>query len=371
MDALVERVARLVGEAVERRVCSAAAVAVAVGGDLVVRHWTGVTQRVGDDGADIPAAERTPVSAATLFDLASLTKVYSAHTLLGLVADGALALDAPIAELLPEYRAEPRTQVTLRHLLTHTSGLPPEWNGWRPHAERRLLAPEAWPPPRAALLADLAATPLTAPPGTRHDYACTGYLTAMLLAERATGESWETLVHRHTLDPLGLAATTFRPDPARTAATEYQPELGRGTVHGTVHDEAAWSLGGAAGNAGLFATLDDVLRFAEAIRRGEDERAATWMWHDQLPTALPPRARRPSYGQALGLRIGELSWMGPAGAGSRGHTGFTGTSLQIDRARAVTVVLLTNAVHPTRTAPGAHPLRAALADAAMEFACTS
>jgi CubicO group peptidase (beta-lactamase class C family) len=147
----------------------------------------------------------------------------------------------------------------------------------------------------------------------------------------------------------------------RTVATEYQPALARGTVRGTVHDEASWSLGGTAGNAGLFATLGDVARFTEAIRRGEDERTGVWMWDDQLPGILPPDAERPPHGASLGLRIGETAWMGASGADCRGHTGFTGTSLQIDRGRGVTVVLLTNRVHPTRDGGSAHPLRAAVA----------
>ncbi|MBF9066940.1 serine hydrolase domain-containing protein [Streptacidiphilus fuscans] len=366
----MNRISDLLDAAVARGTCSAAAVAVTVHGEPVLRYGTGVLQRFDDDCAELPAGRQQPVTPETLFDLASVTKAYSAHTLLGLVASGTLALDAPLADHLPEYREGERPKVTLRHLLTHTSGLPAVWDGWRPAAERR-AAPNAlasWPPDRRTLLADLAATPLTAPPGTRWEYACTGYLTAMLLAERATGEPWEALVARHTLAPLGLAATTFRPDPARTAATEHQPQFARGTVRGTVHDEASWSLGGTAANAGLFAPLEDVARFAEAIRRGEDERTAAWMWEDQLPDVLPPDAERPPHGASLGLRIGETVWMGAAGRRSRGHTGFTGTSMQIDRERGLTVVLLTNRVHPTRDGGSVHPLRAAVADAATALA---
>ncbi|MEY9936838.1 serine hydrolase domain-containing protein [Streptacidiphilus sp. MAP5-3] len=369
----LHRITALVDAAVARRTCSAAVVAVTVLGEPVLRHRTGVLQQVGDDGTELPADRQQSVDPDTLFDLASVTKAYSAHTLLGLVASGALALDAPLAEQLPEYREGERAKVTLRQLLTHTSGLPAVWDGWRPAAEGRTApgAQGSWPPDRRALLADLAATPLTAPPGTRWEYACTGYLTAMLLAERATGEPWEALVRRHTLTPLGLAATTFRPDPARTAATERQPEFARGTVRGIVHDEASWSLGGTAANAGLFATLEDVVRFAEAVRRGEDERTAAWMWDDQLPTVLPPDGERPSHGASLGLRIGETAWMGTAGVASRGHTGFTGTSLLTDRDRGLTVVLLTNRVHPTRDGGSVHPLRAAVADAAQAFAAAT
>jgi CubicO group peptidase (beta-lactamase class C family) len=366
VSAALRRIAALVDQAVADGVCSAAAVAVDVDGAPALRHWAGVLQRIGDDGAELPAAERPPVRPDTCFDLASVTKVYSAHTLLGLVAEGVLALDAPVARWLPEYREGARSEVTLRHLLTHTSGLPAVWDGWREAVRRR--APDGAPPSapdRRALTADLAAVPLAAPPGTRWVYACTGYLTAMLLAERATGRPWAELVRRHTLDPLGLAATTFRPDRERTAATEYQPEFGRGTVRGVVHDEAAWSLGGTAANAGLFAPLEDVLRFAEAIRRGEEERTAVWMWDDQLPSVLRPEAQRPPHGVSLGLRIGETAWMGPEGSACRGHTGFTGTSLQIDRARGVSVVLLTNRVHPTREGRPVHPLRAATATAAL------
>jgi CubicO group peptidase (beta-lactamase class C family) len=370
------RIRALVDDAVAQGVCSAAAVGVTIDGLPAVRVVAGVLQRVGDDGAPLPAEGLRPAAPDTLFDLASLTKVFSAHTLLGLVAAGALALDEPIAAWLPEYADGERRRVTLRHLLTHTSGLPATWSGWRAPLARILAATDPAAPPfravpagdRGALAADLAVTPLTALPGERWEYACTGYLTAMLVAERATGEAWGPLVARHTLQPLSLTTITFRPDRSGTAATEYQPELHRGVVRGDVHDEASWSLGGESANAGLFGDLAGVTRFAEAIRAGGDERTATLMWEDQLPRVLgcpgTPHGGH-AYGASLGLRIGESAWMGRHGAASRGHTGFTGTSIQIDRDRAASIVVLTNRVHPSRAGEGTQELRAAVADAVL------
>jgi CubicO group peptidase (beta-lactamase class C family) len=370
------RIRMLVDDAVARRVCSAAGVAVTIDGSPAVRVVAGVLQRVGDDGSELPDEDRRPATADTLFDLASVTKVYSAHTFLGLVAAGVFALDEPIAGWMPEYEEGERRRVTLRHLLTHTSGLPATWSGWQEPFARILAATDPDAPPframpvidRDELVADLAATPLTALPGERWEYACTGFNTAMLVAERATGQAWGTLVARHTLEPLGLVTTTFRPDRSRTAASEYQPELHRGVTRGDVHDESSWSLGGVAANAGLFGDLEGVTHFAETLRAGGDERTATLMWNDQLPCTLG-RPGTPhgghEFGASLGLRIGESSWMGEHGSTSRGHTGFTGTSVQIDRDRATTIVILTNRVHPSRVGEEMQALRAAIADAVL------
>jgi len=378
---LEARLTTLLDVALDSGVASAAAAVVVVDGTVAARSVRGTVATVDDDGAPIPAEGRTPVADGALFDLASVTKTYSAYTLLRVVESGVLGLDDPIAEHLPEYRDDPdRRSVTLRHLLTHTSGLPATWPGWRAPFEQALAAlPDGAPPfrasplpDRAPLRTDLARTTLTAPPGRHWEYACTGFNTAMLVAEAATGESWADLVSRETLVPLGLADTLYRPaDAGRrddVVSTEYQPELHRGVVRGDVHDESSWSLGGATANAGLFADVDDVARFGEVIRRGETEVTARWMWDDQLP-AVTGRAdpRGDGTGASLGLRVGETSWMGAPGGGSRGHTGFTGTSVQVDRDAGLTIVLLTNRVHPTRHGSGTTDLRRAVAE--LAFAC--
>lgn len=372
VNALTSRIYVELDQARTAGAFSAAAVAVSVAGHTEVLDAIGDLAVVNDHGDPIAAWEREPADIETLFDLASVTKVYSAHTFLRLVEKGILGLDEPIATWLPAYGDGAKRAVTLRHLLTHTSGLPATWNGWRSPlarvlAHRRADEPALTDTPladRDALLADLESIPLGAEPGTRWEYACTGFNTAMLVAERATGRRWEELLLAETLEPLGLADTTVRPERHRAAASEWQPELARGTIRGIVHDESSWSLGGGAANAGLFASAADVLAFAEAIRLGQTGPMQAMMWEDQLPCVLPvpTNSGHPGFGASLGLRIGETSLIGDASKSVRGHTGFTGTSIAIDRDAEWSFVLLTNRVHPSRANDGVNVLRARIAD---------
>ena len=205
--------------------------------------------------------------------------------------------------------------------------------------------------------------------GTRFTYSCANYNTTMVYLEAVTGRPWRELVREYTLEPLGLSGVTADPEPELTAATEYQPELNRGVVVGVVHDEAAWSLGGGAGNAGLFATARGLLRFAEQLRAGSGQVLGRWMWDDALTQSLGRATASPEggFGSSLGLRIGDAEFMGSS-ATMRGHTGFTGTSLLVDRETEVSLVLLTNRVHPSRDLGGIQPIRAVLADLAVAAA---
>lgn len=351
---------------------SAAGVAVAADSGPLVSFVVGELAAYDDDGEALAPDRREPAGPDTYFDLASLTKAFSAHTLLMLVERGLLGLDRPLAEDLPAYATAQKAGVTLRHLLTHTSGLPPTWDGWRP-AVRDVLARRSGCEPlqrspvsdRAALVDDLLALPLEAPPATRFAYSCVGFNTAMALAEQVTGRAWTELVTEQTLVPLGLdEQITFTPPVSRTAATELQPELQRGVVRAQVHDETAWALGGAA-NAGLFGTLDGVRDYFEIIRAGADDITRTLLWANQLPALLGRDRSEHSeagFGQSLGLRIGDRGAMGARGGEARGHTGFTGTSAQTDRRAGLTIVVLTNRVHPSRDGIGIDGLRAEIAD---------
>ncbi|WP_083508623.1 serine hydrolase domain-containing protein [Arthrobacter alpinus] len=313
-----------------------------------------------------------PATAGTYFDLASVTKVFTAVTALSLVDSGALALDEPISTWLPSFRSGHgnggKSTVTLRHLLTHTSGLPAVWPGWR----SALATGTAFN--RQDLLADLLSMELTAVPGSHFDYSCVGFNTVMALAEHVTGRPWAGLVREQVLEklcnggcPSGLVELTGRPDPELCAPTEFQPEYGRGLIQGLVHDESAWSLGGLSGNAGLFGTAPSLAAFGEDLLAGLpgilSPTMAAEMWQDQLPLVLGGNAESggPGYGHGLGLRIGQESWMG-AHPGARGHNGFTGTSLLVDREAGIAAALLTNRVHPSRTLSNVTALRHAVAD---------
>ncbi len=310
-------------------------------------------------GTLVPAELREPATYSTVFDLASVTKVFTATVLMTLVEDGKLRLDHPVAEWLPSFGDGARAEVTLRHLLVHTSGLPPVLRLWEDS------------PDHASRVRAILEAPLMRQPGEAFEYSCVGYLVAGLLAEEVTGGSLPDLVEERVCRPLGLTDTCFRPGPARAsraAATEDQTSIGRGMVRGSVHDENAWSLGGAVGNAGLFGTAADLARFGEMLLRDGaidglrvlSAESVQEMTRDQLPTHLDPGFRH-----GLGVRIADPNWMGAlAATNAFGHTGFTGTSFVVDRTRDLVAVLLTNRVHPHRDASDIAGVRRAVADLA-------
>lgn len=316
-------------------------------------------------GRAAPAGERTAMRTDTVFDIASLTKLFVAVTALRLVELGMIDLDRPLSESLLSYRARPgglgREHVTPRQLLCHVSG---HMSGLEP--TQRANGPAA---AREAVLN----VPLVAPPNRRFRYSCLNYITLGLLCEHATGEPLDTLVGRLVIAPLGLPDTGYRPDPVllpRIAATEDDPEGKLGMLRGVVHDETARALGGVSGNAGLFSTAADLAVFGEMLRCGGAVgerrvlRAETVaeMLHDQLPADLEPD-HSPDYGHGLGPRLGDATFMGALAADRAfGHTGFTGTSLVVDPTRGLTLVLCANGVHPDRTWSDLGPTRRAVAD---------
>lgn len=319
---------------------------------LILRDGAVVDEAVAGDalryadaaGTELPPAERVPVQRDTRFDLASLTKLFTTVAALTLVDEGALTLDAPIHPHLPTFASGLRRSVSLRHLLTHTSGLPALLELWTDHPTIEAR--------RAAVLR----APLERPVGGTFVYSDLGFITVGWLLEAITGQTLAALVTERICGPLGLRDTGFLPEPgdiARVAATEDESPVGRGMVRGSVHDENAWSLGGAVGHAGIFSTAGDVARLGELLRRGGTldgvsvlrEATVEQMLADQLPDWIDPGFR-----QGLGVRIADPASQGPlAGPRTAGHTGFTGTSVVIDRDGGRVVVLLTNRVHPSRT----------------------
>lgn len=309
-------------------------------------------------GSPLPSDEQVPVTEETLFDLASLTKLFTASVITTLSERGLLDLDEPLHRFFESYEAPDRDRVTVRHLLTHTSGLPPTVSVWRD-------VPDASDRPAAVL-----ATPLEAEPGTRFAYSCAGFITLGLLAEQLTGKPLDDLVHRLVCEPLGLTRTSYRPldrldgiAPNQIAATEcYDASDHRGIVH----DETAASLGAVAGNAGLFGPAADLLRFGRFFLDGTTVGAApisdegrAEMLRPQLPDTIEN-----GYQSGLGFRIDDQGFMGSlVGRGTAyGHTGFTGTSLVIDHDRGLVLAVLTNRVHPSREWSELQPFRRAIAD---------
>lgn len=341
---VTQNIQQLIDQAVATKVAPAISCSVVVGG-----QW-------------LPTVTAGAADSESYFDLASVTKLFTSVTALSLVASGELALNEPIGQKLPQYANSAKERVTLRHLLTHTSGLPSEWRGWLAalNEGRAFSRPE--------LIRDLLETDLEAAPGSRFAYSCAGFNTIMALSEHVTRRPWAQLLEDRLLSLLPTGSITGSPVIEETMPTELQPQLGRGHVHGIVHDEAAWSLGGLSGNAGMFATSAGLAEFGEALRTDLagilPEDLATEMWKDQLPRMLGENLdpADPGYGQGLGLRINQQSWMSSHSYTARGHGGFTGTSLLVDKDKGLTIALLSNRVNPSRDGNDASELRKAVAD---------
>lgn len=324
-------------------VIPSAVAVIAVDGEIADAAAAGELVRYTDpDGTLAPT--RPPARRDSVFDLASVSKLFTTAVILSLVSQDRLDLDAPVATWLPDHYGD-RTHVTLRHLLTHTAGLQPT---------HRV---DGVPP--AGRLDTILATPITSPVGGPYLYTDVGMITVGRIAEVAGGAPLDTLVRDLVTTPLGLRDTGYRRigtpsshDPARIARTECHRAVGE------VHDETAHSLGGVAGHAGVFSTADDLVRFGEALRLG------------RLPLTDEMTREHPvqdaAFRHGLGVRIGDPGIVGPL-TDAYGHSGFTGTSLVVDRDHKLTVVLLTNAVHPVRGRPGIRELRNAVSAEALRI----
>ncbi|GGX52743.1 serine hydrolase domain-containing protein [Streptomyces minutiscleroticus] len=295
-----------------------------------------------DSGVELPPEARVPMTVDTPFDLASLTKLFTSVAAVQQLERGTLGLDAPVAAYLPEFTAAAEHGITVRQLLTHTSGLRPE------------LPLHDLPSAAARLAALRAEAPLTGP-GTAYRYSDLNLLLLQHVLERVTGRPLDALVRDGITRPLGMAATRFGPCPG-AAATEDQRrpwgKVNRGMLRGVVHDENAWALGGVAGHAGLFSTGRDLAVLCRALLSGGAYGTARVLGADHVRLMLAP--------PGLGFAVDQPWFMGdPAPAGTAGHTGFTGTSLLLDPTTDTFLVLLANTVHPRRRPPDNGPRAAA------------
>lgn len=387
MTPLLAGVAGILEEGRREGVAPALSAAVFRGGELVHVSWHG----------EIPVPGARPLRRDDLFDVASLTKVMATATLAAqLVAEGVLRLDEPVAARLPGFEAGGKEKVTLRHLLAHASGLP----RWRPYYELAAADPVAGAafrrpgerPPFRSLLGSFArgrelvraaalAEPIEAPPGSRAVYCDPGFLVLGFLLEEVTGTSLSALADRRVFRPLGLSSTFFLDGLApvqtiaRAAGRAFAPteqcEHRHEVNQGTVNDDNAWAVGGAAGHAGVFSTALEVAAVGQAwlgALCGNESSVVPAAVADEFARrdSTPGSTRALGWdtpsaeSSSLGTKLGRRGW------GAIGHLGFTGTSLWIDRNREVVVALLTNRVHLSRENERIRPFRPRFHDAVAE-----
>jgi len=294
------------------------------------------------------ASPENDVTADTVYDLASLTKVVAClPALLKLLEAGEIHLGQKVNHFFSNagWFQEPSLgDVTLEELTLHSSGLP----AWTPMF--------AWVSGREAQRANVLQSALSGKRG-EYDYSDLGVMVLGMVIERIVGESLDSFVAREVFAPLGMSSVRYGPLPSgsRVAPTEDDGWRGR-LLAGEVHDENAWSLGGVSAHAGLFGAAADVLDYARAWLC-ED---VPFCGSDWLQEATRDRSRGSGPPRGILWRLNSDNW--PVGStissSAYGHTGFTGTSILIDPVQDWACVLLTNRVHPRRgSAEGVMALR--------------
>jgi len=314
---------------------------------LIGRESTVLYMQAFGQRAVLP--EQEPMTGDTIFDLASLTKVVATTTsVMKLVEEGRIRLSDPVARYIPEFGRYGKRTITIRHVMTHVSGLRPdldlevEFSGVE-EAIRR--ASEEVP---------------IAPPGERFLYSDINYVLLGDIVARVGGERLDRYAKTHVFDPLGMRDTMFLPPESlrpRIAPTERCEPLAwpcdpsrAPFLRGIVHDPTARRMGGVAGHAGLFSTAADLSRFCQMILNGGRLGSVRILSPVTVAKMTSP-ATPPGMANVRGLGWDiDSSYSANRGelfpVGSFGHTGFTGTSLWLDPQTKSYVVFLSNRVHP-------------------------
>ncbi|MGW4013128.1 serine hydrolase [Streptomyces sp. NPDC004763] len=298
-----------------------------------------------DTGVEFPAGQQIPMAEDTVFDLASISKLFTSILAVQQLERGALELEAPVASYLPDFGRAGKQGVTIRQLLTHTSG----FRAWIPlysaptYEERvRLVYDEA---------------PVN-DPGTAYLYSDLNMISLQLVLEKVTGRTLDVLLRDGITRPLGLDRTRYNP-PASwrpgIAATEDArlpwSGLDRGLVWGEVHDENAFSLGGVAGHAGVFSCAWDLAVLGRTLLNGGSYGRVRILRPESVELMFTDfNTDFPGDEHGLGFELYQHWYMGAmATPRTAGHTGFTGTSLVLDPTTDSFLVVLGNSVHPVRS----------------------
>jgi CubicO group peptidase (beta-lactamase class C family) len=320
-----------------------------------------VVEHLSVRGMAVLRPERIPMTQATIFDLASLTKPIATTTaVLQLVHDGAIALDDPVSKVLPAFSDRGKDEVTVRHLLTHSSGLKP----WRAYHElliekerktgvQTIATSEA----RELIIDRTVRSGLVHEPGEAAVYGDLDFIVLGALVEAVVQQPLDAYCAERIFRPFGMESTFFlrntpagsplsEPERRKFAATENCPWRNR-ILWGEVHDPNASAMGGVAGHAGLFAPVGDVIRFGQIVLDCYHGRSD--LLPRELLAAFFARQKLPANSDwALGW---DTPTEGASSSGqhfsrnSIGHLGFTGTSLWIDLDREAVIAMLTNRVH--------------------------
>ncbi len=301
-----------------------------------------------------------PIATDEIFDLASLSKVIGTTSAVAVLYEqNKLSLDAPVVNYIPEFvGSRGHNQVTIRELLTHSSGL-----------RLGLMYKKAIN--KLQVLQEVYAAPLITPPGSRFFYRDANFILLGDVVERVSGRPLNAVLQAHVFGPLQMTGTGYNPAETlltRTAPTEMDSILRHRVVRGEVHDENCYTMGGVCGHAGLFSTAGDLAAYAQMMLNGGKYNGEQILKSSTV-TLFTSRQNLPTgSSRALGWDTPMSgSFAGPlASAHAILHTGFTGTSVYIDFERDASIILLTNRVYPTRDNPKIAEARIAIHTAILQ-----
>jgi serine-type D-Ala-D-Ala carboxypeptidase len=334
------------------------------GAIAVVGNRAGIiaTYAVGHlDWAPSPAPDEH-----TMWDIASLSKVVGVTTaIMQLMEQHRVDLNAPLQQYIPTWTGPNKNKVTIRHLLTHTSGLP----AFKAYDEI------THDPDSLAKL--MFTTPLDTLPGAKMVYSDIGAYMLGRLVEKISGQTLDAYLHDYVFEPLRMTETMYKPPASlipRIAPTEVDPRRG-GLVRGKVHDERAYYLGGVSAHAGIFSSAHDLSRFARMYLNGGTldgvriiQPSSIALFTAYVDSTFSNRGIGWQKPDLPGMRFTTPSaaWSGQfMSRAAFGHTGFTGTSIAIDPPNDTFIILLSNRVNPTRNNNKITAVRRQLADAVM------
>jgi CubicO group peptidase (beta-lactamase class C family) len=334
-----------------------AVVLAARNGTIVQHSASGYALRYSDDKpTELPQDQWIPMRNDTIFDLASMSKLFTTIVALQEVERGQINLDATVASYLPDFAQNGKDAITLRQLLTHVSGLRPDLPFYNYTG-------------RAAQEQALYAEKLQNPVGAAYVYSDLNLITMQFVLEKVTGKTLDALVRDGITAPLGLSDTGYNPPAAekqRIAATEYEhtpyAALNRGLVWGQVHDENSYALGGVAGHAGVFSTAHDIAILAQMILDGGRYGHTRVLRESSVRQIFTNYNQKfPNNSHGIGFELNQRFYMGGLSSPvTAGHTGYTGTDIVIDPLSRSFSILLTNRVHPSRNWGSINPARGAV-----------
>ena len=296
------------------------------------------------------------------YDLASVTKIMATTTaIMKLIDDEKLSLDDKVADFIPEFDTGKKRDVTIEHLLLHTSGLP----AFKVYVDKFKT--------RGEILKAIKNEPLEADPGEKYIYSDLGFILLAEIVEEISGQHLDRFVRSRFFGPMGLSTAHFNPQRFGWLAriippTEIDDVWNRGTVQGVVHDERAYFMDGVAGHAGLFASSRDIAIYAQMLMNGGVYANRKYLSEDVIGTFTRHQSPLNNRGYGFDRKSDGFSSAGElTGPNTYGHLGFTGTSLWIDPDQQLAIILLTNRTYPSREmGQQISRVRAAIADAVMK-----